>query len=198
MRITLTRLATAAALVLTAAPLSAQEPEHEHEGNEMMMMMGAVMPDLVTDLEQVRTKLLGLAEAIPTDSWNWRPGEGVRSVSEVFRHVVADNYFLPASMGVEAPESTGVLPNDYGTVQAFEEMERSPAEVIALMEASFDHLFEAMQAEDGHQLDRDVSAFGQEFTAQGLWVLTTTHLHEHLGQMIAYARMNGVVPPWSM
>jgi uncharacterized damage-inducible protein DinB len=193
MHVLLTRFAAAGALALIAAPLAAQE--HEREGNEMMLQ--PVMQDLVTDIEQARDKLLGLAEAIPADLWDWRPGEGVRSVSEVFSHVATDNYFLPAPMGMAAPESTGIRPDDFSTVQAFEEMERPRADIMALMEASFDHLFEAMQAEDEHRLGRSIDFFGQEFTAQGLWVATTTHLHEHLGQMIAYARMNGVVPPWS-
>ncbi|HSG46891.1 MAG TPA: DinB family protein [Longimicrobiales bacterium] len=149
-------------------------------------------------LEQARTareKLEGLAEAIPEEAYDWRPGEGVRSVGEVFIHVAADNYLLPAILGVEAPAETGITA-DYATVQAYEARELSKAEIVAGLRASFDHL-EAAVASTRTDLDRTATAFGTEFTTGGLWTMAVTHLHEHLGQGIAYARSNGVVPPWS-
>jgi hypothetical protein len=42
-----------------------------------------------------------------------------------------------------------------------------------------------------------IEAFGRKMTARSLWITTATHLHEHLGQLIAYARSNNVTPPWS-
>jgi len=155
-----------------------------------------VMVDhLLTQARTAREKLEALAEAIPEESYGWRPGEGVRSVGEVFIHVAADNYLLPAILGVEAPAETGIT-MDYATVQAYEAQILSKTEIVANLRASFDHL-EAAVASTRTDLDRTATAFGTEFTAAGLWTMAVTHLHEHLGQGIAYARSNGVVPPWS-
>lgn len=157
----------------------------------------AVVTDLLTDIGQLEEKLTGLARAIPEDKWSWRPAEGVRSVGEVLLHVAADNWFLPTAVGVAAPSATGILPDNYGTVQAYEGRTLGMADILAEMDRSFAHLKEAMAATPADKLADQITIFGQTFTRQQLWVLTTTHLHEHLGQMIAYARSNGIVPPWS-
>lgn len=185
----LPHLAAAALLALPALPLAAQQSP----GTDTP----TIVTDLMTDIEQVREKLEGLAEAIPESAWDWRPGEGVRSVTEVFMHVAADNYLLAVPLGAAAPSSTGIDAADYGTVQAYESRAVTKAEALAELAASFDHLARAMAGVDAQDLTGAVQIFGQEFTGQAFLVLTTTHLHEHLGQMIAYARMNGVVPPWS-
>ena len=54
-----------------------------------------------------------------------------------------------------------------------------------------------MAAAPADKLDAPMKIFGTETTARATWISTTTHLHEHLGQLIAYARSNKVVPPWS-
>jgi uncharacterized damage-inducible protein DinB len=141
---------------------------------------------------------MGLANAMPENTYAWRPGEGVRSVGEVFMHVAADNYLLAAvAAGQAAPAATGIKPEDYGTVQAYERRALDRAAVIRELEASFAFVAAAMDRTADADLGRSVQAFGQSFTLQKLWVMTTTHMHEHLGQSIAYARSNGVVPPWS-
>jgi uncharacterized damage-inducible protein DinB len=156
----------------------------------------AMVDNLLTQEATVRDKLVALAEAIPEEDYGWRPMEGVRSVGEVFQHVAADNYLLPAIAGVAAPESTGIVAEDYATVQAYETRSASKAEIVAQMAASFDHLESAVASSRG-DLDAEYEAFGGEFTGGGLWTMAITHLHEHLGQAIAYARSNEVVPPWS-
>lgn len=154
------------------------------------------MVDNLLDQEAtVREKLEGLAEAIPEEDYDWRPGEGVRSVGEVFIHVAADNYLLPAILGVPAPAETGIT-TEYATVQAYEARTMTKAEIQAALSASFDHLEQAV-ASTRDDLGMTATAFGTEFTGGGLWTMAITHLHEHLGQSIAYARSNGVVPPWS-
>jgi len=158
---------------------------------------GTVMTDLVRDVSQVEEKLLGLARAMSAEQYSWRPGEGVRSVGEVFQHVAADNYLLPALVGTAPPAATGIKSDDYATVRAYETREADRATIIADLEASFAHLKEAMSETPSTTLGDTISLFGREVTTQPMWVLTTTHLHEHLGQSIAYARTNGVTPPWS-
>ncbi|HEX9886199.1 MAG TPA: DinB family protein [Longimicrobiales bacterium] len=185
--------------VAGSTPAHAQEePEHDAGMHEMhMTRLGSVVTDLANDLTQVRDKLVSLAQAIPEGTYDWRPAEGVRSVSEVFRHVASDNYFLPAALGSPAPASTGIQPDSYQSVLDYEARDASRDQVIEALEASFEHLLTALEAADPETLGESVHMFGQDFTRQGVWLLTVTHVHEHLGQMIAYARSNGVAPPWS-
>lgn len=157
----------------------------------------AVTQSLMRDIGQLEEKLIGLADAIPEDKYGWRPGEGVRSVGEVAMHVAADNYFLPVFAGVAAPAATGIKPGDYPSVQAYEQRKATKAESIKAMRESFAHLKQSMSGTDQAFLDKKLDVFGMQMSGMDLWVLTATHLHEHLGQMIAYARSNGVVPPWS-
>ena len=70
-------------------------------------------------------------------------------------------------------------------------------QAVAALEKSFAHLKKAMAETPDARLDSTVKFFGQDRTVRQVWIATTTHLHEHLGQAIAYARSNGVVPPWS-
>ena len=175
--------ATAAALLL-AAPASAQQRT-------------GLMADLTRDVTELETKLMGLAKAIPADKQSWRPGAGVRSVGEVWLHVTADNYLLPAALGVAPDPETGIKATDYATVQAYEARSMTRDQAVAALEKSFAHLKKAMAETPDARLDSTVKFFGQDRTVRQVWIATTTHLHEHLGQAIAYARSNGVVPPWS-
>ena len=156
-----------------------------------------VVADLMKDVDGVSKKFIALAKAIPVDKYGWRPGMGVRSVSEVFLHVSSDNYLLPAMVGTVPPAGTGINPKDFQTLAAYEKRGLTPEQTAADLEASFAHLKATMAKTTTSTLMNPVDMFGQPSTQQGLWILTTTHLHEHLGQAIAYARMNGIVPPWS-
>jgi hypothetical protein len=87
--------------------------------------------------------------------------------------------------------------DDYKTVQAYENRKAPRAEVLADLEKSFAHFKSAMGKVVPKQLSDTVNAFGMKFGGQQYWIMTTTHLSEHLGQLIAYARANDIVPPWS-
>ena len=181
-RYTVLTSAIAAAAVLLPSVASAQGSQ-------------GLMEDLMKDLAQVEKKVLSLARAIPESAYAWRPAEGVRSTGEVFQHVAADNYFLPVLAGTTPPAATGIT-KDYKTVEAFEKKPMSRDALIAELEKSFAFLRTSMNA-TGTNLDTPVDMFGQKSTTRGVWIATLTHLHEHLGQLIAYARSNKVVPPWS-
>lgn len=168
---------------MTAVPLTARQ--------------APLIDDLVRDITRVEEKLVGLAQAIPAEKYDWRPGEGVRSVREVFMHVVAENFFLPTAVGTAPPPATGITAGDYASVQAYEGRTPAPDSVAAELRQSFAFLKTAMAETPVGKLGDSTSVFGMSFTIQQFWVLTATHLHEHLGQQIAYARTNGVVPPWS-
>ena len=79
-----------------------------------------VMADLAKDIAEVETKIVGLANAMPEPAWDWRPGPGVRSVGEVFTHVAADNYFMPAALGTATPKDVAISGTDYKTVGVYE------------------------------------------------------------------------------
>lgn len=167
--------------ILLSAPVAAQ----------------GLMADMHQDVNTLQRKLIGLANAIPDSAYAWRPGAGVRSVGEVFLHVAADNYLIPINMGQPAPASSGIVATDPQTVAAFEARTLSKAAIIAELEASFAHLHQAMGLTTDANLADSIPFFGQRWTRRRAMVLTVTHLHEHLGQAIAYARSNGVTPPWS-
>jgi len=177
-------LTVGALLALMAGPGVAQQP-------------AGLMADLLRDVSQVQEKLVGLANAMPEANYGWRPGQGVRSVGEVFQHVAADNYLIPALLGTAPPASTGIKADNYKTVQDYETRKADRATIIADLEKSFAHLKKTMGETPAAKLGDEASFFGQKMTLQQAWILATTHLHEHLGQAIAYARSNGIVPPWS-
>ena len=163
-----------------AAPVSAQ----------------GLMGEMHRDVNEVQKKMADLAKAMPESSYDWRPGAGVRSVGEVFLHVASDNYLIPISMGMAAPAASGVT-SDFKTVEAFEKRKLTKDQIVAELDASFKHLHQAMGLTTDGNLNETIRFFGQDWTRQRSMVLTVTHLHEHLGQAIAYARSNNVVPPWS-
>ncbi|MDB4907596.1 MAG: hypothetical protein JWO05_2380 [Gemmatimonadetes bacterium] len=156
-----------------------------------------LMGDLIKDVTDVEQKLVGLANTVPVDRYSWRPAAGVRSVSEVYLHLASDNYLLPSMNGVQPPASVGIDTKDFATLDRFEKQSLTREQLVAAMHASFDHLRKAMADTPDAKLDDKVTFFGQTMTVRALWIATATHLHEHLGQSIAYARTNGVVPPWS-
>lgn len=152
---------------------------------------------MIAAVERAESKLVALAEAMPESTYDWRPGEGVRSVREVMLHVAAENYFLPAFAGVAPPEASGIKSGDFPSVQAYEARKASRAETVQALRESFAHFRQAMQATNEAFLAQEMELFGTKMTGLDFWLATTTHLHEHLGQAIAYARTNQVTPPWS-
>jgi DinB superfamily len=139
-------------------------------------------------------KFTALAAAIPEDDLDWRPMEGVRSIEEVYIHIAADNFYVPALMGWEAPAETEVT-DDVETFRAYQDREMTRDEMLEAVEASF-AFFRASMAESAGALDREV-VLREPTTVGDVWIRAVVHLHEHLGQSIAYARSKEVAPPWS-
>jgi len=148
-----------------------------------------VKAEMLMFISDAESKLNQLAEAIPEDKYNWRPGEGVRSCAEVFMHVAGANYGIPSFWGVKPPEGF-----DFKT---YEKSLTSKADIQKALKASFVHVKAALAATSNAELAKPTDLFGMKTTVRGGWMLVLSHAHEHLGQMIAYARMNGVVPPWT-
>ena len=177
--------------LLAAAPLAAQQAS-----SAAVAAPTGLVADLLRDVGDVERKVVGLARALPADKYAWRPASGVRSIGDVVMHVAADNYFFPALLGTPAEPSTGIT-SDFKTAQAFEKRQIPRDSSIAELERSFAFLKKSLAAVPESRLSEKVTMFGQQFTMQQAWLLATVHLHEHLGQFIAYSRSNGVKPPWS-
>ena len=144
---------------------------------------------VLRQLGAAEEKLVALAEAIPAEKYGWRPGEGVRSTGEVFMHVASANYFLPTFWGAKVP--AGVDPRN------LEKEGADKAKTVAALKQSFEFVRQAIQAVPEADLSRQLQVFGHQATVAEVMLGVATHGHEHLGQAIAYARVNGIVPPWS-
>ena len=179
-------LVLALALVLVAAgPAAAQEGEEEAAA---AAEAGTLLAAARSNWDDVGGKLVALAEAIPADTYAWRPAEGVRSVSEAFMHVAGANYFLTTTFGGEMPEGIG---------RDLEQRVTSKDEAVRILRDSVEHVGEVLAGMDESGLPETRQLFGREFTGYEVLLIVISHGHEHLGQAIAYARANGVVPPWS-
>lgn len=143
---------------------------------------------ITDDLGSSSEKLISLAEAIPADKYGWRPAEGVRSVSEVLIHAASANYFLLSYLGGELPE--GLSRNSEKTIT-------DKADVVTFLKESYNYAQEFIPSVDSSTLDEEVELPFGTFTKRRVLLIILTHGHEHLGQSIAYARSNGVTPPWS-
>jgi uncharacterized damage-inducible protein DinB len=147
--------------------------------------------DWISDVEFVSKRLVDLANAVPAEKYGWRPAPGVRSVSEVYMHVTVANYFLPALVGGKLPD---------GFDPTMETKVTDKAKVIDSLKKSIDNARTIGGGLSNADLDKKVPVpflGGRELTKRRILMIVQTHLHEHLGQSIAYARSIGVTPPWT-
>lgn len=136
----------------------------------------------------VSNQLIALAEATPAEKFAWRPAPGVRSTSEVYMHIVMANFYLLSVTGPKMPPDLKM--NAEKTVT-------SKAEVIAWLKRSLEAVKQAHLAADPKDMSRKVKVSGRDATVEGMYLRIIVHANEHMGQLVAYARMNGIVPPWS-
>lgn len=186
-------LAVLLGLVAWTAPLSAQ-----HEGHNMALPTTGLRAELGRDVEALERKYLGLAEVMQA-KYSWRPGAGVRSVSEVFMHVASSNFMLMGMVGIKPPADVPSANTMEEMVKVMQDYEKitDPAEVKKFLQHSFTHVKHGLAMIPDDRLESTVKLFGRDATVRNALFTLTTHMHEHLGQSIAYARTNGVVPPWS-
>lgn len=149
--------------------------------------------DVVTDFLNVYQtttgKMVQLAGAIPMDTYDWRPAEGIRSVREAILHVASGNYYFGSMLGFESPE--GVDP------RTLEQSGMNKDEAIATLEESVAYVKSGIQNMSAADFETKIDFFGNEVTKRQAVFVLGDHAAEHLGQLIAYARSNGVAPPWS-
>jgi DinB superfamily len=176
-------LASAALLALPSVARAGQDAGAKESA-------AAVKAAFLADIDAMRTKFVGLAEAFPQDKYTWRPMEGVRSVSEVLMLIASEGYgFAPTAFGGKpamSREESGALSKV-----------TDKAQVISHLNKGFAYAKQTLEAIDPATLVGKRNVFGQERTTPQIVLLVAGDMHEHLGQLIAYARMNHIVPPWS-
>ena len=146
----------------------------------------------VADMDTVHVKIMALANAIPEEKYSWRPTQGVRSVSEVLMHVASEwLYYGPLSVG-------GTPPADFGPPrEALPKLEQvtKKADVLDQLTKGWVYYVAQVTAVDPAKLTGHYPPWNTTL-AEAAFVMTGDQ-HEHLGQLIAYARSVGVEPPWS-
>jgi uncharacterized damage-inducible protein DinB len=169
--------------LLLVGSLSAQKPEAKlsdpHEG---------LWQGYDGELRHVSRYLLALAERIPAEKYSWRPAPGVRSTSEVMMHLAISNHGLLSPTGVAMPEDL--------TSDAIEKSVTTKPEVIRWLRRSLDAVLQARAKLKPADLTRPVKVGKQDATVDGMYLRILVHANEHLGQLIAYGRINGIAPPW--
>ncbi len=147
------------------------------------------LAEVASNLSDAEKNLIDLGEAVPAEKWAWRPAPGVRSYVEVTLHIAGGNYFLAKMLGTAPPEGIDSRTIDTATTDK--------AKAIEMMKASYLHVKKVIAALSAADLDSKVDFFGKQKSKREIVLGVIGHSHEHLGQSIAYARSNGVVPPWS-
>lgn len=141
------------------------------------------------DLQDMQKKFTSLAEAMPADKMTWRPGVGVRSVAEIFLHTAGANYGIPNMMGVKPPEGFNG--------KTFEKSTTDKAKIVQELNKSFEAAIAAVQGMTNADFAKPDKKLGPDANDGDVVYILVTHGHDMLGQAIAYARVNGVVPPWT-
>ena len=140
------------------------------------------------EFELAARQTLQLAEATPAEKFAWRPAPGVRSISEVYMHTAIANYGLLAQTGVKMPaDGPKIAADTESTVIA-------KADVIKWLKGSQDAIRKAYPTADRQ---KKLKFWGKDTSAENVFIRILAHNHEHMGQSVAYARMNGIAPPWS-
>ena len=158
--------------------------------DDAMPAASGVKGEILMWIEDAQDKLTQLAEAIPENKYGWRPNKEVRTVGQVFMHVSAANYGIPSFIGVPAPKGF-----DFGT---YEYTLTKKSDVMKSLKDSFAHMEGALKAMSDEDMNAPAEFFGMKTTKRGAFVMLLSHVHEHLGQEIAYARSINVTPPWTL
>jgi uncharacterized damage-inducible protein DinB len=153
-------------------------------------MPAGVRGDIIGSMMMAAKEVEELAAAMPEKKYDWRPGKGVRSVGEVYLHICQANYMIPSILGATPP-----VPKD--EIMKMGDMKADKAKIAQMLQDSYAFASKAIGDIQDSDLDTQVEFFGQQMPKRALMMVLASHSHEHLGQSIAYARMNGIVPPWT-
>lgn len=177
----------AVAAVAAARPTLAQDVPNREAAIELRKQF-------ITDLDSLHSKFVALAKAFPAEKYAWRPAPGIRSVGEVFMHVASEFYvYTPLAFGGTA---SPVVTFTQAGLKEFES-HATKADALKHLDEGYTFARQAVMGRDPAAITGKYKAFRNDHTIIEMSPDMTDDLHEHLGQLIAYARMNGVVPPWS-
>ncbi|MTI21428.1 DinB family protein [Fulvivirga sp. RKSG066] len=147
--------------------------------------------EAINNMSYTKGRIAQLAEAMPDDKFAWSPAEGVRSFSGIIGHAIAANYFFGMKLGATVPEGFNPM--------TIEKELTSKADLMEALNKSHEFVTAAIKSLKEEDMSVKVEMpFPGDFTKMSLVNIVMNHSSEHMGQMIAYARMNGVTPPWSM
>jgi uncharacterized damage-inducible protein DinB len=176
------------ALAATAVPAAAQL-QQVHPFRDGTPGVTGYRSEVLALVMIQENEFLRLANAFPAEKYTWRPAPGVKSVAEVFLHVSAANYNMYKLVGAPSPAGLDVAGMEQSTTDK--------TKVIATLRASYAHAKKAITDMPDANLEKTMDWLGGTITQRGVLLYIIPHIAEHLGQAIAYARINGVVPPWS-
>ncbi len=148
-----------------------------------------IRDEILDHFQRSSYKISELARVMPAEKLSWAPGEGVMQVGEVYMHIARYNFmYLDENLGIAPPDGF-----DYADIESIRDKEK----VREIHEMSVRHVMEQVGALTAVQLAGQTELYGR--TVQGWAVLLqlVSHMNEHVGQSVSYARMNGIVPPWS-
>jgi uncharacterized damage-inducible protein DinB len=173
---------------LAAAARAQQKPIEKPAISPMAPTSGARM-EFLDEVSYYEQRFERLADAVPMEKYNWRPVEGVRTIGEVYMHVVTTNYAFAKMLGTP-------LPAGYDA-KSLIASSNDKAKTIQSLKVSFAYFRGAILSIKDSELDKQIKTPRGETTIRGSFFLITGHYGEHLGQSIVYARSVGVVPPWT-
>jgi len=178
------------AAVLTAMPASAQQSSASTAGAPAATAQPSnLQTALANDVGTLSDKFVGLARVM-AGKYDWKPGQGVRSVSDVFNLIVMENKMLAALLTGSAAPAGGGMGGRGNQVT-------DPTEMQEALRSSYAALKQALSALSDSDMKASMKLFGRDTSKQAGALMLLMDQHEHLGQSIAYARSNNVVPPWS-
>lgn len=178
-------LSSLLAVSLAARPAAAADPDTP-TGTD-----GAVAKEqMLYEFGEVQKMMLALAEALPADSYNWRPKDTMRSVGEMLLHTARGNFSLPENWGVEPPAEL-VLCGD-----GLDQGDQDKTKVIELLRKSFEHARKAIESTPEGDLFKTLRRNHRRVVPFESMLLLLGRDREHLGRMINYSMLKGIVPPW--
>ena len=188
---TRTRALVVAGCLALPLPALAQAPAPAPTPAPAAAPASSFQSDTAGVLGHVQEEMVSLEKAMPQNKFGWRPAKGVRSVAEVYLHAAQAGYFFGKMLGFEIPADVAAQ------MKTFEKSTTDKAKIEKALTDSFTWFASQVKAMPDAELGKTVDFFGHTVTKRALVMITLGHYQEHLGQSIAYARSNGVVPPWS-
>ena len=189
-----------AAAIFAPTGLSAQD-----QASAGSVSISQQRQDILAPFLRASDECLALAKAIPEEKYGWRPMDGVRSFGEVFVHMAGGTLLFGSYAGLKPPQGPAhelaatymkrgfEMPEIFAAERAI----RTKAQTIEIMDQAFHQVQDLIRHIPDSDLEKKVNFFGRQATLRGVLIQMGDHLSEHLGQAIAYARVNHIVPPWS-